>query len=156
MKHTVVFLFILVVTTLASAQELENIVAKEWVARARLRDNDTYWEYTMRVDFQEDIFRDVRAEILWELTDTNALNERRMNNVSVWDLEGDYRDRSRTLVLEELGREDPNEFLSIWWSEMHVVFDAEGEEFVATVFKKNGNIVRDNSGNTLELVGRAK
>jgi hypothetical protein len=138
------------------AQDIDEIVSKEWVGRVRWMDNNTYWEYTLRFDLQEDVFADVRAEILWEFTDTNSREDRRLNNISVWTMEGDYLERSRTLVLEDLSREDPNDFISIWWEEMHLVFNADGTEFIATIFKGNGNPVRDNAGNTIEILGRAR
>lgn len=157
MKRTALVLLMLIVgISGVVAQDVEEIASKEWVARVRWIDGNTYREYTLRVDLEEDVFADIRAEILWEFTDTNARDDRRLNNISVWIMEGDYLDRSRTLVLEDLSREDPNDFISNWWEEMHLVFNADGTEFIGTIFKSNGNPVRDNAGNTIEILGRAR
>lgn len=151
----IIFTIAMVLTVFSLwAQGFEQTAAGDWNAMVRMKDEPLYWEYSLTMAITPAFLEDAEVEILWELTDTNQSGNRQMNNVSVWKLEGSYSQQTRTLRVEELSKEDPNGFISEWWQTMEIVFNTEGNEFVARMYKTNGNPVRDGGNSIVEIIGK--
>jgi hypothetical protein len=134
--------------------ETEKVCTNSWRGRLDWEDGGGFERYDAEIDFAYDGMADkIEATFVFTLQEASGQSKLvgKEGGVAVWELEGPLSTTTRSLKLEEVRKEDPNEFFSAWMQKATLTFDPDWSSFNGTVYQSNGNQYRG-----VELLGRMR